>query len=61
MSLEWMATLFFAVLLGLFAWLRLSGPGWLEPVALVLMVVAAIGLVVSFVATMLLPILLRRR
>ncbi len=61
MSLEWMSTLFFAVLLGLFAWLRQSGPGWLEPVAVALMIVAAVGLVVSFLAAMLLPIVLRRR
>lgn len=61
MSLEWLSTVVFAVLLALFAWLRQSGPGWMEPLAIALMVGASIGLVVSFLAAMLLPIVLRRR
>ena len=61
MSLEWLATIAFAILLALFTWLRQSGPDWIEPVAIALMIAASVGLVVSFLAAILLPIVLRRR
>jgi hypothetical protein len=61
MSLEWFAAVAFAILLALFTWLRQSGPDWIEPAAIVLMIVSAVGLVASFLAAILLPIVFRRR
>jgi hypothetical protein len=60
MSLEWLATVAFAVLLALSTWLRQSGPDWIEPVAIGLMIATSVALVASFLAAILLPIVLRR-
>ncbi len=61
MSFEWVVTILFAVVLVVLAIVRQSAAGWFDPVAVVLMIVAAVGLVASFLAAILLPLWLRRR
>jgi hypothetical protein len=61
MSIEWLAAIAFAILLALVTWLRQSGPDWIEPVAITLMIAASVALVASFLAAILLPIVFRRR
>lgn len=60
MGIGWLGTLvFFAVLLAS-AWLRTVGPGWTELPAVAIELFASVGLLVSFVAAIIIPFIGRR-
>lgn len=60
MGIGWLGTLAFLVLLLAGAWLRSSGPGFLEIPAIALEVLASAGLVLSFIAAIVIPFVGRR-
>ena len=60
MGIGWLGSLFFLAVLAAAAWLRAAGPGWTEVPAIAIELIASVGLLVSFVAAIIIPFVGRR-